>query len=194
MAITKEMLDELLKDYRGPEDLTGEAGLLKQLTKALVERAMGAELTEHLGYERHEAGEKPSENRRNGTSPKTVRSDQGPMTIDVPRDREGTFEPKIVGKHQRELPGFSDKILSMYARGMTTREIGEHLKEIYGTEVSPQFITSVTDAVVETLEAWRNRELEAVYPIVFFDAIVVKVRDNGHVVKKAIYLALAITL
>ncbi len=184
MAITKEMLDELLKDYRGPEDLTGEAGLLKQLTKALVERAMGAELTEHLGYEKHEAGEKPSENRRNGRSPKTVRSDQGPMTIDVPRDRDGTFEPKIVGKHQRELPGFSDKVLSMYARGMTTREIGEHLKEIYGTEVSPQFITSVTDAVVETLEAWRNRELEAVYPIVFFDAIVVKVRDNGHVVKK----------
>jgi putative transposase len=194
MAITKEVLDELLKDYRGPDDLTGEEGLLKQLTKALVERAMGAELTEHLGYEKHEGGEKPSENRRNGTSRKTVRSDQGPITLEVPRDREGTFEPKIVGKHQRELPGFSDKILSMYARGMTTREIGEHLKEIYGTEVSPQFITSVTDGVVESLEMWRNRELEAVYPIVFFDAIVVKIRDNGHVVKKAIYLALAITL
>jgi transposase-like protein len=119
--------------------------LLKQLTKALVERAMGAELTEHLGYEKHQPGEKPGENRRNGTSPKTVRSDQGPITLEVPRDREGTFEPKIVGKHQRELAGFSDKILSMYARGMTTREIGEHLKEIYGTEVSPQFITSVTD-------------------------------------------------
>jgi len=194
MAITKEVLDELLKDYQGPDDLTGDEGLLKQLTKALVERAMGAELTEHLGYEKHEAGEKPSGNRRNGTSPKTVRSDQGPITLEMPRDRDGTFEPQIVGKHQRELPGFSDKILSMYARGMTTREIGEHLKEIYGTEVSPQFITSVTDAVVESLEGWRNRELEAVYPIVFFDAIVVKVRDNGHVVKKSIYLALAITL
>jgi putative transposase len=194
MAITKEVLDELLKDYRGPDDLTGEEGLLKQLTKALVEQAMGAELTQHLGYEKHQAGEKPSENRRNGRSLKTVRSDQGPITIDVPRDRDGTFEPKIVGKHQRELPGFSDKILSMYARGMTNREIAEHLKEIYGTEVSPQFITSVTDAVVESLEEWRNRELESVYPIVFFDAIVVKVRDNGHVVKKAIYLALAITL
>jgi transposase-like protein len=188
------MLDELMKDYKGPADLTGEGGLLKQLTKALVERAMGAELTEHLGYEKHEPGDKPTDNRRNGTSSKTVRSDQGPISLDVPRDREGTFEPKIVGKHQRELPGFSDKILSMYARGMTTREIGEHLKEIYGTEVSPQFITTVTDAVVEDLEAWRNRELEAVYPIVFFDAIVVKVRDNGHVVKKSIYLALAITL
>ena len=194
MTITKEVLDELLKDYRGPDDLTGEEGLLKQLTKALVERAMGAELTEHLGYEKHEPGEKPGANRRNGTSPKTVRSDQGPIALEVPRDREGTFEPKIVGKHQRELPGFSEKILSMYARGMTTREISEHLKEIYGTEVSPQFITSVTDAVVESLEAWRNRELEVVYPIVFFDAIVVKVRDNGHVVKKSIYLALAINL
>src|SRR4030042_4516900 len=113
MAITKEMLDELLKDYRGPDDLTGEEGLLKQLTQALVERAMGAELTEHLGYEKHEVGEKPSGNRRNGTSPKTVRSDQGPITLEMPRDRDGTFEPKIVGKHQRELPGFSDKILSM---------------------------------------------------------------------------------
>lgn len=194
MAITKEMLDELMKDYKGPEDLTGEGGLLKQLTKALVERAMGAELTEHLGYEKHDPGDKPTDNRRNGTTSKTVRSDQGPISLDVPRDREGTFEPKIVAKHQREMPGFSDKILSMYARGMTTREIGEHLKEIYGTEVSPQFITTVTDAVVEDLEAWRSRELEAVYPIVFFDAIVVKVRDNGHVVKKSIYLALAITL
>lgn len=194
MAIRKELLDELLKDYKGPEDLTGEDGVLKQLTKALVERAMGAELSDHLGYEKSEPGTKPGENRRNGTSQKTLRTDQGPVTIEVPRDRDGTFEPKIVGKHQRELPGFSDKILSMYARGMTTREIGAHLKEIYGTEVSPQFITSVTEAVVETLETWRNRELEAVYPIVFFDAIVVKVRDNGHVVKKAIYLALAITL
>ncbi len=106
MAITKEVLDELLKDYRGPDDLTGEEGLLKQLTKALVERAMGAELTEQLGYEKHQPGEKPGENRRNGTSPKTVRSDQDPITLEVPRDREGTFEPQIVGKHQRELPGF----------------------------------------------------------------------------------------
>jgi len=151
-------------------------------------------LTDHLGYEKHESGEKPGENRRNGSSGKTVRTDQGPMNIEVPRDREGTVEPKIIEKHQREFAGFSDKILSMYARGMSTREIAEHLKEIYGTEVSPQFITTVTDGVVESLEAWRNRELEAVYPLVFFDAIVVKVRDNGHVVKKAIYLALAVTL
>ena len=194
MGITKDVLDELLKDYHGPEDLTGENGLLKQLTKALVERAMGAELNEHLGYKKYEAGEKPGENRRNGSSGKTVRSDQGPIEIEVPRDRDGTFEPKIIEKHSREFGGFSDKILSMYARGMSTREIGEHLKEIYGTEVSPQFISTVTESVVESLESWRSRELEAVYPIVFFDAIVVKVRENGHVIKKAVYLALAVTL
>lgn len=194
MAITKEVLEELLKDYKGPEDLTGENGLLKQLTKALVESAMGAELSGHLGYEKNAAGEKPSENRRNGSSSKTVRSDQGPLELEVPRDRDATFEPRIVEKHQREFAGFSDKILSMYARGMTNREIAGHLKEIYGTEVSPQFITTVTDGVVESLEEWRNRELEAVYPIVFFDAIVVKVRETGHVVKRSIYLGLAINL
>ncbi len=194
MAITKEVLQELLKDYKGPEDLTGENGLLKQLTKALVESAMGAELAGHLGYEKSEAGEKPTENRRNGSSLKTVRSDQGPLELEVPRDRDATFEPRIVGKHQREFAGFSDKILSMYARGMTNREIVGHLKEIYGTDVSPQFITMVTDGVVESLEEWRNRELEKVYPIVFFDAIVVKVRETGHVAKKSIYMALAINL
>jgi putative transposase len=194
MAIRKEVLDELLQGYQGPEDLTGKDGLLKQLTKALIERAMGAELTEHLGYEKHEKGEKKTSNRRNGTSEKTLRSDMGPMTLDIPRDREGEYEPKIVGKNQREFKGFSDKILSMYARGMTTREISGHLQEIYGTEVSAEYISHVTDSVVEYLEEWRNRELEAVYPIVFLDAIVVKVRDNAHVVKKSIYLALAITL
>jgi transposase-like protein len=193
MAITKEILNELLKDYKGPEDITGENGLLKQLTKALIEQAMGAELSEHLGYEKHEQSEKPDSNRRNGTSSKTVRTDQGPIELNVPRDRNATFKPKIVEKHQREFAGFSDKILSMYSRGMTNREIGEHLKEIYGTEVSAQFISNVTDTVVEELETWRNRELEAIYPIVFFDAIVVRVRDNGHVMKKSIYLALAIT-
>jgi putative transposase len=194
MAITKEMLDELLKDYKGPEDLLGEEGLLKELTKALVESALGSELTDHLGYEKHDPGEKPKSNRRNGSSSKTIRTDQGPIGIDVPRDRDGEFEPKLIAKHQRELPGFSDKILSMYARGMTNREITEHLKEIYGVGVSPQFITTVTDGVVEHLEAWRSRELESVYPIVFFDAIVVKIRDHGHVVKRSIHLALAITL
>ena len=194
MAITKEVLQELLKNYKGPEDLTGENGLLKQLTKALVESAIGAERTGHLGYEKNDPGENPTLNRRNGSSSKTVHSDQGPLDLEVPRDRDATFEPKIVEKHQREFAGFSDKILSMYARGMTNREIAGHLKEIYGTEVSPQFITTVTDGVVESLEEWRNRELESIYPIVFFDAIVVKVRETGHVVKRPIYLGLAINL
>ena len=158
MAITQDLIDELMKEYHGPEDLNGENGILKQLTKALVERAMGAELSGHLGYEKNgEAAEKAGENRRNGHSGKTVRSDQGPIEIDVPRDRDGSFEPQIIGKHQREFAGFSDKILSMYARGMTNREIAEHLKEIYATEVSPQFIPNVTDTVVESLETWRNR-------------------------------------
>lgn len=194
MAISKELLQELLKDYKSPEDLLGKNGLLKQLQKGLVEAALGSELTEHLGYEKHQTGDKATPNRRNGSSSKSLRTDSGTIDIDVPRDRDASFEPKIVGKHQREIPGFSDKILSMYARGMTNREITEHLKEIYGTEVSPQFFTSVTDGVSEHLEAWRNRELEAVYPVVFFDAIVVKVRENGHISKRSIYLALAINL
>lgn len=194
MAIRKEVLQELLKDYKSPEDLLGEDGVLKELTRELVETALGAELTDHLGYDRHEKTEKPTENRRNGTSQKTVRSDLGPIEVDIPRDRDGTFEPRLIAKHQREIPGFSDKILSMYARGMTNREIAGHLKELYGTEVSPQFITTVTDGVLEHLEAWRNRELESVYPIVFFDAIVMKIRENGHVAKRAMHLALAINL
>ena len=194
MAITKEVLDELLKNYKGPEDLTGENGVLKQLTKALIERAMETELTEELGYEKHGRESKETENRRNGTSKKTVRTDQGELEIDIPRDRKSTFEPKIIPKHSREFKGFDDKILSMYARGMSTREIAEHLKEIYGTEVSPELISRVTDSVMEMLEEWRNRELDTVYPLLFLDALVVKVRENGHVGKKAVYLALAVTL
>ena len=129
MAITKEVLDELLMGYKGPEDITGPDGLLKQLTKAVIERAMEAEMTEQLGYEKSDQSSKVTPNRRNGSSKKTLRSDQGPLTIDVPRDRDATFEPAIVPKHQREFKGFDDKILSMYARGMTTREIAGHLKD-----------------------------------------------------------------
>lgn len=192
MAITKEVLDELLKEYKGPEDLTGPEGLLKQLTKALIERAMDAEMTTHLGYEKHDQSEKDTTNRRNGRTKKTVRSDQGPLEIEIPRDREGTFEPAIVPKHQREFKGFDDKIISMYSRGMTTREITEHLKEIYGTEISPELVSRVTDEVKELLEAWRARSLETSYPIVFLDALMINVREDGKVVKKSIYMALAI--
>ncbi len=194
MAISKDLIQELLRECKTPADLLGEHGILKQLSKELIEAALGAELTDHLGYSKHENGTKPTDNRRNGSTRKRVRSDQGDMEIEVPRDRDATFEPMLIGKHQREIPGFSDKILSMYARGMSTREITEHLKEIYGTEVSPQFITSVTDGVVEHLEAWQNRDLDEVYPIVFFDAIIVKARENRRVQKCAIHLALAINL
>jgi len=194
MAISKEVLDELLKDYKGPEDITGPDGLLKQLTKALVERAMDAEMTMHLGYEKSDQAEKDTTNRRNGKTKKTLRSDQGPLEIEVPRDREGEFEPEIVPKHQREFKGFDDKILSMYARGMTTREIAAHLKEIYGTEVSPELISRATDSVKELLDDWRSRTLESFYPILFLDALVISVREDGKVIKKSIYMALAINL
>lgn len=193
MAITKEVLDELLKEYRGPEDLIGADGLLKQLTKALIERSMEAELTEHVGYEKHDQREKETSNRRNGKTKKTLRTDQGPLDIEVPRDREGTFEPVIIPKHQREFTGFDDKILSMYARGMSTREISGHLKEIYNVDVSPELISRATDSVKDLLDSWRNRSLDALYPIVFLDAIMMHVRDDGKVAKKALYLALGIT-
>jgi putative transposase len=194
MAIRKEILDELLENYKGPDDLIGENGLLKELTKALIETALQAELSESLGYKKGDRSEKMTENRRNGATNKTIRTDQGPIELEIPRDRKGEFEPVIIPKHQRDFKGFDEKILSMYSRGMSTREIADHLKEIYNIEVSAEFITNVTDRVVGFLEEWRNRELEAVYPIVFLDAIVTNIRDGSHVTRKSIYLALAITL
>jgi putative transposase len=163
MEIDKGLIDKLLADYKGPEDLIGEQGLLKELTRALVERAMQAELTHHLGYEKHDPGGKGSGNSRNGTSSKTLKGDFGEVDIEVPRDRKGSFEPKIVPRHQRRFSGFDDKILSMYARGMTTREIQGHLQEIYGVEVLPSLISEVTDAVIEEVKAWQTRPLEPLY-------------------------------
>src|SRR6516225_11926599 len=145
MALDKELIDKLLEGYQKPEDLIGENGLLKQLTKALVERALNAELTHHLGYEKNDPEGRGSGNSRNGKSRKKLKGDFGEVAIEVPRDRQGQFEPKIVGKHQRRFEGFDDKILSMYARGMTTRDIQEHLREIYGVEISPSLISEVTD-------------------------------------------------
>jgi transposase-like protein len=194
MAITKEVLDELMKEYKGPDDFYGPDGLIKQLSKALIERAMQTELTEQIGYSKSEAGEKPTDNRRNGKSAKTLRTDQGPMEIEVPRDRDGEFEPQIVAKHQREWRGFDDKILSMYGLGLSTQAIQENLKEIYNVDVSPELVSRVTDEVKGLVEEWRNRPLEPFYPVVFFDALRVNIRDGGHVCKKAIYLALAVRL
>ena len=169
MAIDKELVDKLLADYEGPKDLIGEQGLLKQLTKALVERAMSAELTHHLGYEKHEVSGRGSGNSRNGSSLKKLKGDFGETEIAVPRDRNGEFSPQIVAPHQRRFTGFDDKILSLYARGMTTREIQGHLQEIYGVEVSPSLISSVTDAVIEEVKEWQSRPLEPIYPILFLD-------------------------
>jgi len=193
-SIPTELLDTLLSDYQKPEDLIGENGLLKQLTKALVERALEAEMTEHLGHAKHEAVTNPSGNARNGKSRKNLKGDFGELQLEIPRDRHGSFEPQIVAKHQTRWTGFDDKIISLYARGLTVREIQSHLEELYGTEVSPSLISSVTDAVADEVKAWQSRPLEPVYPIVYLDCIHVKVRDTGAVRVKAVYLAIGINL
>ncbi len=188
--IRKELLDELLAEYANPEDLTGPDGLLKRLTGALVERALQAELTDHLGYEPNAAEGQGTGNSRNGAGKKTLRTDQGNVTVEVPRDRNGTFEPQLIKKHQRSFNGFDDKILSMYARGMSVRDIQAHLAEIYGTEISPDLISRVTDAVVDEVQTWQARPLDPIWPIVFLDALVIKVRDQGVVQNKSAYIAL----
>jgi putative transposase len=191
-GVDSALLDQLMANYRKPEDLTGPEGVLLQLKKALIERAMQAELTHHLGYSAGQPAPEEQTNRRNGQNNKTVRTDAGMVEIRVPRDREGSFEPLLIGKHQRHFNGFDDKILSMYARGMTVREIQAHLLEIYGTEVSPDLISTVTDSVMEELRTWQQRELEPVYLIVYLDALVVKIRDHGTVQHKAVYLAVGV--
>jgi transposase-like protein len=187
------LLDELLKG-KGPEEILGESGLLKQMTKRMVERALQAELTAHLGYDPHEKAGVARENSRNGVGTKTVLADSGHLTIEVPRDRAGSFAPQPVKKRQRRLEGFDDKVISLYARGLTTREIQGHLLELYGTEVSPTLISAVTESVIDDLKSWQARPLEAVYPIVYLDALFVKSRQDGPVVARAVYLALAINL
>jgi len=192
--IDTELIDNLLKDYKKPEDLIGENGLLKQLTKQLLERAMAAELTEHVGYEKHDPAGRNSGNSRNGASAKTLKGNFGTVPIEVPRDRNGTFEPQIIEKHQTRFTGFDDKIISLYARGLSTREIQQHLEEIYQVEVSPALISSVTDEVIDEVKAWQNRPLEELYPIVYLDALQFKVRDGAHVRNKAIYVAIGVKL
>src|SRR5437868_1606743 len=194
MGMDNDLIDKLLEGYQKPEDLIGENGLLKQLTKALVERAMNAELTHHLGYEKNDPDGRNSGNSRNGKSKKKLIGDFGQVDIEVPRDREGEFEPKIVKKHQRRFDGFDDKILSMYARGMTTREIQGHLQEIYGVEISPSLVSEVTDAVWDEVQTWQSRPLEAVYPIVYLDALFVKMRHEGRVGSRAVYVVIGVGL
>jgi putative transposase len=193
-AFPPELIDKLLANYKKPEDLIGEDGLLKQLTKALVERALVAEMAEHLGHSKSEPVTNPAGNTRNGRSQKTLKGDFGDLPIEVPRDRHGTYVPQLIPKHQTRWTGFDDKILSLYARGMTVREIQGHLEEMYGTEVSPTLISTVTDAVLDEVKVWQARPLDALYPIVYLDCIHVKARDQGAVRVKAVYLALGINL
>lgn len=189
-----ELIDQLMAGTETGEQITGRGGLLSQLTKRMVERAMEVELTDHLGYEPHAEPPGGVGNTRNGSTPKTLITEHGPVEINTPRDRDGSFEPQIVRKRQRRFEGFDEKILALYARGMSTRDISAHLEEIYGVEVGRDLISKVTDAVLEDARAWQTRPLDDVYPVVFLDALVLKIRDGGTVQRKACYLALAINL
>ena len=189
LEVPKALLDQLVK---GPMTQGDLESMFRSLKKAVIERAMSAEMNDHLGYRQGESKPEGQSNQRNGTSGKTVITDDGPVRIEVPRDRDGSFEPQIVGKHERRFTGFDQKIIAMYARGMTIREIQGYLAEMYGTEVSPEFISKVTDEVTAEITAWQSRPLEPMYPVVFFDALRVRIRDDAVVRNKAVYLALAV--
>jgi putative transposase len=188
--IRVEVLDELLGKNPSSEDVDS---LYRDLKKAILERALGAELTHHLGYERGDDKPEDQLNHRNGTTPKTVLTDEGEIPLEIPRDRAGSFSPRIVPKGMRRLPGFDSKVLSLYARGMTVREIQGHLEELYGVDVSPDLISTVTDAVLEEVTQWQQRPLDRLYPVVMFDCLRVKIRDEGVVRSKAVYVVLAVT-
>jgi putative transposase len=194
MTFRPELIDELLQEYRNPEDLMGEGGIFKQLTKALIERCLSAELDTHLELDHQEPAPASGKNRRNGHSKKTIKGEFGSAEIAIPRDRHGEFEPLLIAKGQTRFTGFDDKILSLYARGMTTRDIQAQLQDLYGVEVSHTLISNVTEAVETERKLWQNRSLDAIYPIVYLDAIVVKVRHEGRVINKAIHLALGVNL
>jgi putative transposase len=187
--IPDELIDQLLGEYEGPEQLTGSGGLINQLRKRLIERAASAELGQHLGYP---PGAEP--NRRNGVSSKTLRTVDGPVTVELPRDRDGSFEPRIVPKHSRSFDGFDEQILALYAGGMTTREIQRHLRELYGVDVSDGLISEVTASIQDDVRAWQTRPLEELYVVVYLDAMQVAIREQQVVRKKAVYVAIGVTL
>jgi putative transposase len=193
-TIRPELLEELLKGTKKPEDIFGPEGLLHRLKGALMQRILEAEMTEHLGFEPNDVEGRGSGNSRNGHTDKTVQTETGPVPIRVPRDRKGTFEPKLVPKHRRRLEGFDDKVLALYARGLSTRDIQEHLRELYGTDVAPDLISRVTESVLDEAKAWQQRPLEPVYPILYLDALFVSIREGSTVTKKAVYVALGMTL
>ena len=189
-----ELVDELLAGASSEEEIVGPGGLLSQLTKRLVERAMEVELTDHLGYELHREPPGGTGNTRNGSTRKRLATEHGPVEIRAPRDRDGSFEPMIVRKRQRRFEGFDEKILALYSRGLSVRDVQAHLREIYGVEVSTGLISQVTDAVMDDARAWQQRPLEDVYPVLFLDAFVVKIREGGSVQRKACYLALGVSM
>ena len=192
--LSGEVIDQLLAGARSEEEIVGRGGVLAQLTKRLVERALQAELSEHLGYEPHREPPGGVGNTRNGSSGKTLQTEHGPVRIETPRDRNGSFEPRLVRKGQRRFHGFDEKVLALYGRGMSTRDIEAHLAELYGVSVGRDLISRVTDAVLEDVREWQQRPLEELYPIVFLDALVLKIREGGTVQRKACYLALGVTL
>ncbi len=192
--IKEDVIDEILACRTPGEDLLGSEGLVGQIVKRLLERTLQEELSEHLGYEKGETSSQPRENTRNGSSAKRVLTDHGGIELEIPRDRNGTFEPKIVKKNQTRLKGIEDRILSLYSRGMTVRDIRAHLEEMYGVDVSPALISRVTDAVAEDIQAFRTRPLGRVWPIVYLDALSVRVRDRGVVSRKSVYLAIGVNL
>tara|TARA_B110000046_G_C12983749_1_gene394618 strand:+ start:88 stop:1383 length:1296 start_codon:yes stop_codon:yes gene_type:complete len=197
----EELLDEILKNYnhQNPEELIGSNGLLKQLKKALIQRALEGEMTHHLGYSKHSKSDRnnpdfDNNNYRNGHGSKRVITDDGEFNINSPRDRNGSFEPQIIGKRQNRFSGFDDNIISMYSRGMTMSEIQGHLKDIYGTDVSKDFISNVTDAIITELNSWQNRPLDEVYPVIYMDAIRIKSNDEGRIINKAVHLAIGVNM
>src|SRR6266516_3091940 len=194
MEIPDELIDQLLGEYTGPEQLTGPDGLINQLRRRLIERAAGAELEQHLGYRPGAEAPEAQPNRRNGTTSKTLRTVDGPVTVELPRDRDASFEPRVVPKHTRSFDGFDDQILALYAGGMTTREIQRHLRELYGVDVSDGLISEVTASIQDDVRAWQSRPLEELYVAVYLDAMQVAIRDQQVVRKKAVYVAIGVTL
>jgi putative transposase len=194
LNIRPELLDELLKEYNNPEDLMGENGILKQLTKALVERCLESEIQHQMATEVSEADSTESKNRRNGHSKKTIQGTFGSAEIKIPRDRNGEYEPQLIGKHQKRFDGFDAKVIALYAQGMSTRDIESAIHDLYGVTLSAGMISEITNGVESERKAWQNRSLDAVYPIVFLDALVIKVRQEGRVINKAVHLALGVNM
>lgn len=190
--IRGELLDEILSMTDNPANFFNEQNLFFELKKAIMERALEGELAHHLGYPKH--GERPDSNARNGSTSKTLKTDQGNFEIQIPRDRHSTFEPQLVKKHQTRIPALDDKIIALYGRGMSMRQIQDCLYELYATDISPEFISSVTDSVIDQVTSWQNRPLDTVYPILYLDAMVVKVHEDNRIVNKSLYMAIGVNM